>query len=65
LYPKSARSGFLPYQLDLAWVYIKFLYLIGGVSSYNDGKKDFYNRYYKPFHSKSGSILLEEEKYTI
>ena len=25
LYPKSARSGFKPYQLDLAWCYIKLI----------------------------------------
>lgn len=48
LFPKSARSGFLPYQLDLAWCYIKLLSLVGGVTSYNDGKKDFYKNYYQP-----------------
>ena len=42
LYPRSARSGFKPYQLDLAYCYIKFLSLIGAVSSYRDSKKDFY-----------------------
>ena len=25
LFPKSARNGFLPYQLDLPWVYIYLL----------------------------------------
>jgi fatty-acid desaturase len=45
LYPKSARSGFKPYQLDMAWVYIKTLSLIGAVSSYSDSKKDFYREY--------------------
>jgi len=47
LYPNSARSGFKPYQLDMAWCYIKFLSLIGGVSSYRDSKKQFYLDYYK------------------
>lgn len=42
LYPASARSGFLPNQLDLAWCYIYGLYKIGGVTTYNDSKKDFY-----------------------
>ena len=46
LYPKSARSGFKPYQLDIAWCYIKFLSLIGAVSSYRDSKKQFYRDYY-------------------
>ena len=42
LYPKSARSGFKTYQLDMAWVYIKFMSMIGAVSSYNDSKKQFF-----------------------
>ncbi|HEY0244205.1 MAG TPA: fatty acid desaturase [Mucilaginibacter sp.] len=42
LYPKSARSGFKTYQLDMAWCYIKFLSLIGAVSSYRDYKKQFF-----------------------
>lgn len=46
LYPKSARSGFKPYQIDFAWYYIKFLHLIGGVSQYKDFKPHFYAKYY-------------------
>lgn len=45
LYPGSARAGFLPYQLDLAWIYIFLSYKIGTVSSYHDSKKDFYKKY--------------------
>lgn len=45
LYPKSARSGFKPYQLDLAWCYIKLLSMIGAVSHYRDSKKEFYLAY--------------------
>ncbi len=48
LYPKSARSGFKPYQLDSAWYYIKFLSMVGAVSSYHDSKELFYKRYEKP-----------------
>jgi stearoyl-CoA desaturase (delta-9 desaturase) len=47
LYPKSARSGFKPYQVDTAWYYIKFLSMIGAVKSYKDSKKQFYIDYYK------------------
>jgi sn-1 stearoyl-lipid 9-desaturase len=47
LYPASARAGFLPYQLDLAWIYIFILYKAGAVSSYHDSKKDFLNKYYQ------------------
>lgn len=45
LYPSSARAGFLPYQLDLAWLYIYSLYKMGMVSSYRDSKKDFLRRF--------------------
>ncbi|MCF0060701.1 fatty acid desaturase [Dyadobacter chenwenxiniae] len=52
LYPKSARSGFKPYQVDLAWYYIKFLHLIGGVITYKDSKTDFLKRYHLPHLQK-------------
>ncbi len=45
LYPKSARAGFLPYQLDLAWVYIYTLSRIGAVKDYNDAKKEFLDKH--------------------
>ncbi len=46
LFPGSARAGFLPYQLDLAWIYIYSLFKLGMVSSYKDSKKEFLSRYY-------------------
>lgn len=45
LYPGSARAGFLPYQLDLAWIYIFSMYKLGAVVSYHDSKKDFLKKY--------------------
>ena len=45
LYPDSARAGFLPYQLDLAWVYIYSLYKLGAISRYNDSKEQFLERF--------------------
>jgi stearoyl-CoA desaturase (delta-9 desaturase) len=48
LFPNSARSGFLKYQLDFAWCYIYMLYKIGAVSSYQDSKKQFMDEYYNP-----------------
>lgn len=45
LYPKSARSGFKTYQLDLAWLYIRGLYHLGAVSRYRDDKKRFLDKY--------------------
>ena len=46
LYPGSARAGFLPHQLDLAWIYIFILYKLGAVSSFRDSKKDFLAKYH-------------------
>ncbi len=48
LFPVSARAGFLPYQLDLAWIYIFVLYKLGAVSSYHDSKKEFLRKYHRP-----------------
>ncbi|MGJ1508293.1 fatty acid desaturase [Sphingobacterium siyangense] len=49
LYPKSARSGFKPYQIDLAWCYIKMMHKLGAVSSYRDDKKRFDEQYRIPY----------------
>jgi sn-1 stearoyl-lipid 9-desaturase len=49
LFPKSARSGFKPFQIDFAWYYIKFMSYLGAVSHYKDGKKQFYERHYLPY----------------
>lgn len=54
LFPKSARSGFKPYQIDLAWYYIKLMSILGAVSSYKDFKKQFYFLYQKPY--RAGNI---------
>lgn len=45
LYPGSARAGFLPYQVDLAWIYIYCMSKIRVVSSYHDSKKEFLRKY--------------------
>ncbi len=49
LFPKSARSGFKPHQVDLAWYYIKMMSLLGAVSTYRDSKKQFYEQYHRPY----------------
>ena len=49
LYPASARAGFLPYQVDFAWYYIRFLYLIGAVTTYHNSVKQFYEKHYEPY----------------
>ena len=55
LFPNSARAGFLPYQIDLAWAFIYSMHRIGVVSSYHDSKKDFLLRHYA-----TGSVRTEK-----
>lgn len=45
LYPASARAGFLPNQLDLAWIVIFSMFKLRLVSSYHDSKKEFLMKY--------------------
>lgn len=61
LYPKSARAGFLPYQLDLAWCYIKMMHAFGAVTSYNDSKKDFNKRYLIPYQQEQQKTTKAEK----
>ncbi len=58
LYPSSARTGFLPLQLDMAWVYIYCLYKIGAISSYHDSKANFLRDY----HGPNKLAMVENEK---
>ncbi len=59
LFPRSARSGFLKHQLDFAWYYIYFLYLIGGVKSYNCAKAQFFDNYYLPYQESLKSPVSQ------
>jgi stearoyl-CoA desaturase (delta-9 desaturase) len=47
LYPASARCGFLSWQLDVPWLYVKLLHKIGAVTSYHDSTKDFIQKYHE------------------
>ena len=49
LFPRSARSGFKPHQIDFAWYYIKMMTTFGAVSAYRDSKKQFYQQYHLPY----------------
>lgn len=62
LYPGSARAGFLPSQIDLAWVYIWVLHKLKMVGSYKDSKKEFLKKYIEKGHSKH-MIPLHGEEY--
>lgn len=46
LYPNSARSGFLKYQLDVPWIYISTLKKIGAVNRVRDDKEKFLSEYH-------------------
>lgn len=64
LYPNSARTGFLPYQLDLAWLFIRFYSLIGGVRSFRDNKADFLKKHYFPYLAKrkAGVVKIDQTR---
>lgn len=49
LYPNSAQSGFLPYQIDLAWYFIKFLSLFGLAGEIRNSKQQFMDQIYTPY----------------
>ena len=56
LFPSSARSGFLPGQIDFAWIYIYLLHKFGGITSYHNSKKQFLENYYLPYKKAAGKI---------
>lgn len=58
LFPKSARSGFKPHQVDMAFYYIKFLSLIGAVRSYKDDKKRFYKEHHNPYITANVPVVV-------
>jgi stearoyl-CoA desaturase (delta-9 desaturase) len=60
LYPGSARAGFLPMQIDLAWIYIYLLHKLKMVSSYKDSKKEFLKKYIIKGHSRDMIPLVGE-----
>ena len=47
LFPGSARAGFLPYQIDLAWIYIWTLHKLGLVRSFKCSRQEFMRKYRK------------------
>lgn len=49
LYPNGVRAGFLRYQLDPAWYFIKVYSWLGGISSVRDFKEDFFQKHYLPY----------------
>ncbi len=57
LYPNGARAGFLPYQLDYAWYFIRLYHWLGGITSYRDYRDDFYKKYMNPYLSEQTKAI--------
>jgi sn-1 stearoyl-lipid 9-desaturase len=49
LYPKSARAGFLGWQLDTAWLEILAMAAVGVVKGYRDARAKFITQHYAPY----------------
>jgi fatty-acid desaturase len=49
LYPRSARAGFLWWQPDISFAFIRLYRLLGGVTSLRDCRDEFFERYYEPY----------------
>ena len=49
LFPRSARAGFLPYQLDVVWWTVRALAAVGIIASYRDDTERFYVEHYRPW----------------
>ena len=60
LYPGSARSGFLPYQLDLAWIYIYCLQKMGAITNVRDSKQMFLKKYGPKVRDRQNSTVLSQ-----
>ena len=63
LFPGSARAGFLPFQFDLAWMYIYLLHQLKMVASFKDSKKEFLRKYIVKGHAHD-MIPLAGKAYT-
>jgi stearoyl-CoA desaturase (delta-9 desaturase) len=52
LYPAGVRSGFLWWQLDTAYILIRFVQLFGGVTGARDYKERFLEEHYRPWRER-------------
>ena len=59
LFPTSARSGFLPHQIDLPYLYIRFLERIGAVSHVRDHAHLFHKRHLAPHLAAQSEAALD------
>ena len=59
LYPRSARTGFLTHQIDLAWYYIWSLNKLNLITSFHDSKQEFHTRFAIPYKENKKMGLPE------
>jgi stearoyl-CoA desaturase (delta-9 desaturase) len=49
LYPNGIRAGFLPYQWDYAWIFIRFYIVIKAIDTWRDHTEEFFLKHYEPY----------------
>ncbi|MEI8254182.1 MAG: fatty acid desaturase [Deltaproteobacteria bacterium] len=49
LFPQSVRAGFLWWQLDGSFAFLRLLRLVGGISKWRDFRGTFFERHYRPY----------------
>lgn len=62
LYPRSSRSGFKPWQIDLPYYFVRVLHKLGAISSYRDAREHFYKKHYQPYLDAQPGRSTEAEK---
>lgn len=52
LFPNSVRAGFLWWQPDVSFAFIRFYRLIGGITAWRDFRDKFFERHYLPYQAE-------------
>jgi sn-1 stearoyl-lipid 9-desaturase len=61
LFPNGARSGFLRYQFDFPWIWIRTMSSLGLITSYRDYRDEFLRDYYRPYLLSRGVSVQGSE----
>ena len=61
LYARSARAGFLPYQLDIPWIWIRSLQVMGLVDTVHDDREAFMKNHYLPYLAARETAVTSTE----
>ncbi len=60
LYPSSARAGFLPWQPDISFAFIRLCASLGAVTSMRDSRESFRARHYAPYLAATHARKLDQ-----